>query len=33
MLIPLHAEVAWVTAGKVEPYWRGRITSITYRYN
>jgi len=33
MMIPLHAEVGWVTAGKVEPYWRGRITSITYRYN
>jgi hypothetical protein len=33
LLIPLHAEVAWITAGKAEPYWRGRITSITYRYN
>jgi len=33
MLIPLHAEVAWITAGRAEPYWRGRITSITYRYN
>ena len=33
MTIPLHAEVAWVTGGRVEPYWRGRITSITYRYN
>ena len=33
MLIPLYAEVAWVTGGRVEPYWRGRITSITYRYN
>ena len=33
MLIPLHAEVAWITGGRAEPYWRGRITSITYRYN
>ena len=33
MLIPLHAEVAWVTGRRAEPYWRGRITSITYRYN
>jgi hypothetical protein len=33
MVIPLHCEVAWITDGRPEPYWRGRITSITYRYN
>lgn len=33
MVIPLHCEVAWITGGRPEPYWRGRITSITYRYN
>ena len=33
MLIPLRAEVAWVSGGAAQPYWRGRITSITYRYN
>ena len=33
MTIPLYAEVAWVSGGAAEPYWRGRITSITYRYN
>jgi hypothetical protein len=33
MRIPLHAEVAWVNGDRLEPYWRGRITSITYRYN
>ena len=33
MLIPLHCEVAWITDGRPEPYWRGRITSVSYRYN
>ena len=33
MIIPLRCEVAWVTNGTAEPYWRGRITSITYGYN
>jgi hypothetical protein len=33
MVIPLHCEVAWIADGRPEPYWRGRITSITYRYN
>jgi hypothetical protein len=33
LLIPLHCEVAWVVNGTPEPYWRGRIASITYRYN
>ena len=33
MIIPLRCEVAWVTNGIAAPYWRGRITSIAYRYN
>jgi hypothetical protein len=33
MVIPLQCEVAWIADGRLEPYWRGRITSITYRYN
>ncbi len=33
MVIPLHCEVAWITDGRLEPYWRGRITSITYAYD
>ena len=32
MLIPLHCEVAWIKDGRAEPYWRGRITSVSYRY-
>jgi hypothetical protein len=31
MIIPLRCEVSWVKDGRPEPYWRGRITSITYR--
>jgi len=33
VLIPMHCEVAWVTNGVREPYWRGRITSMTYDYD
>lgn len=33
MLIPLQCEVAWIKDGKAESYWRGRITSVSYRYN
>jgi hypothetical protein len=33
MLIPMRCEVSWTTNGIRRPYWRGRITSITYRYN
>jgi hypothetical protein len=33
MLIPMRCEVAWIIDGAPQPYWRGRITSITYRYN
>lgn len=32
MLIPLRCEVSWINKGAAEPYWRGRITSIAYRY-
>ena len=33
MLIPLHCEVSWIANGTPVPYWRGRIATITYRYN
>ncbi|HSW31310.1 MAG TPA: DUF6544 family protein [Longimicrobiales bacterium] len=29
--VPLQGEVAWVVDGVEVPYWRGRITSATYR--
>ncbi len=29
--IPLQGEVAWVVEGVAVPYWRGRVTSATYR--
>lgn len=32
MLVPLHCEVAWIQDGSAESYWRGRITSVSYRY-
>lgn len=33
LTIPLRCEVSWIVNGSREPYWRGRITSILYRYN
>lgn len=30
MVIPEYCEVMWMGASGPEPYWRGRITSITY---
>ena len=33
ILIPMHCEVSWLTNGVREPYWRGRIASIEYRYD
>ena len=33
MTIPLWCEVAWLDGSRAEPYWRGRITSVSYRYN
>ena len=32
MIIPTWCEVAWVDQGVRQPYWRGRITTITYEY-
>jgi hypothetical protein len=31
-IIPLQCDVAWITGGARQSYWRGRITSIDYRY-
>lgn len=33
MLIPARCEVPWISDGTDQPYWRGRIRSITYRYD
>jgi hypothetical protein len=33
MVIPLRCEVSWIDGGLAQPYWRGRITTITYGYN
>lgn len=33
MIVPLRCEVSWIVDGRAAPYWRGRITGITYRYN
>ncbi len=30
MRIPLEVEVAWVVDGRRRPYWRGRVTEVTY---
>lgn len=32
MRIPLFCEVAWVGSKGPEPYWRGRVTDITYTF-
>jgi hypothetical protein len=32
MLIPLDGEVAWLPPEGEKPYWRGRITEISYRF-
>lgn len=32
MLIPLEGEVAWLLPEGAKPYWRGRITTITYEF-
>lgn len=32
MKIPGYCEVSWVTEKGVEPYWRGRVTAITYTF-
>lgn len=33
MTIPLQCEVSWVEGGQPVPYWRGRITGVSYGYN
>lgn len=30
--IPVWCEVAWLDAGQPAPYWRGRISAITYQF-
>jgi hypothetical protein len=30
MHVPLEGEVAWLLPEGAKPYWRGRITSLTY---
>jgi hypothetical protein len=32
MLIPLEGEVAWLLPEGPQPYWRGRITELTYAF-
>ena len=32
MRVPLDGEVAWVLPEGAKPYWRGRITQITYKF-
>lgn len=32
MRIPLEGEVAWMLPGGAKPYWRGRITRISYEF-
>lgn len=32
MLVPLAGEVAWLTAERRKPYWRGTITSLSYGF-
>ena len=32
MKIPGFCEVSWVTGKGVEPYWRGRVTAISYKF-
>lgn len=29
--VPLQGEVAWIVGGVEEPYWKGRLTSASYR--
>ncbi len=33
MLIPLEGEVSWVLPEGMKPYWRGRISELTYNYS
>ena len=33
MTIPLQCEVSWIEGDQPIPYWRGRITGVSYGYN
>jgi hypothetical protein len=33
MTIPLHCEVSWIEGDQPVPYWRGRITGVSYGYD
>lgn len=33
VLVPLEGEAAWVTPTGLKPYWRGRITRLTYEFS
>lgn len=33
MMIPLSCEAAWLSAEGAKPYWRGRISAISYKFN
>lgn len=32
MLVPLEGEAAWILPGGTKPYWRGKITALTYEF-
>lgn len=32
MMVPMTGEVAWILPEGPKPYWRGRITALTYRF-
>ena len=32
MMVPMSGEVAWILPGGPKPYWRGRITALSYRF-
>jgi len=32
MRVPLDGEVAWLLPEGVKPYWRGRITTLSYEF-
>ena len=32
MYVPLEGEVAWLPPEGAKPYWRGRITAISYEF-
>jgi hypothetical protein len=32
MMVPMAGEVAWILPEGAKPYWRGRITALSYRF-